>query len=41
MQLSEFPNPDYVLSYQQWEKDTDEGEKKNQKKYFLLYHKTV
>lgn len=31
MQLSEFPNPDYVLSYQQWEKDTDEGKKKSEK----------
>lgn len=39
MQLSEFPNPDYVLSYQQWEKTQMRG--KNQKKYFLLYHKTV
>lgn len=32
MQLSEFPNPDYVLSYRQWEKDTDEGKKQKTKK---------
>lgn len=34
MQLSEFPNPDYVLSYQQWGKDTDEGKKKIRKSIF-------